>query len=64
MNRAFKLTTPDASTDPTNLTRRGFVVGAALAGSSLLVGCSQADILSFGGDHKIGALRKVRAKFR
>jgi isoquinoline 1-oxidoreductase beta subunit len=55
MNRAFKLTTPDASTDPTNLTRRGFVVGAALAGSSLLVGCSQADILSFGGDLKIGA---------
>src|SRR6266481_9891856 len=41
------------------LTRRGFVIGATMAGSSLLVGCSQkdmlADVLSFGADTPVGA---------
>jgi len=30
-------------------TRRGLVVGASLAGGSLLVGCSMGDVVSFGG---------------
>jgi isoquinoline 1-oxidoreductase beta subunit len=38
-----------------NLTRRGVLIGSALVGGTLLVGCSQADILSFGGKPQIGA---------
>jgi isoquinoline 1-oxidoreductase beta subunit len=32
-----------------NLTRRGLIVGATMAGGALLVGCSRADILAAGG---------------
>ena len=49
--------TPDKVPSDMNgaLTRRGFVVGAAAVGTSLLVGCSQADILSAGSKTQVGA---------
>jgi isoquinoline 1-oxidoreductase beta subunit len=37
------------------ITRRGFIVGATMAGSSLLVGCSLQDVLGTGSKLKIGA---------
>jgi isoquinoline 1-oxidoreductase beta subunit len=38
-----------------NVSRRGFMVGAVMAGSSLLVGCSLGDIVGAGTHSKIGA---------
>jgi isoquinoline 1-oxidoreductase beta subunit len=38
-----------------NLSRRGFMVGATMAGSSLLVGCGVGDIMSFGANTPVGA---------
>jgi isoquinoline 1-oxidoreductase beta subunit len=37
------------------LSRRGFMVGSAMAGTSLLVGCSLGDIVGAGSNTKIGA---------
>ena len=37
------------------ITRRGFIVGSAMAGTSLLVGCSLGDIVGAGSSTKIGA---------
>jgi isoquinoline 1-oxidoreductase subunit beta len=37
------------------ITRRGFMVGSAMAGTSLLVGCSLGDIVGAGAHTKIGA---------
>src|SRR5271170_6722431 len=37
------------------ITRRGFMVGSAMAGTSLLVGCSLSDIVGAGAHTKIGA---------
>jgi isoquinoline 1-oxidoreductase beta subunit len=37
------------------VSRRGFMVGAAMAGGSLLVGCSVGDIVGAGANTKIGA---------
>ncbi len=45
----------DITNKSSDLTRRSFVVGAAAVGTSLLVGCSQADILSTGSSVKVGA---------
>jgi isoquinoline 1-oxidoreductase beta subunit len=40
-----------ASQGAVDATRRGLLIGATLAGGSLMVGCSMGDVLSFGG-HK------------
>jgi isoquinoline 1-oxidoreductase beta subunit len=37
------------------ISRRGFMVGATMAGSSLLVGCGIGDIMSIGADTPVGA---------
>ncbi len=37
------------------VTRRGFIIGSAVVGSSLLVGCSFPDLLSVGADTPVGA---------
>ena len=47
MNAISKLTRSPSKALAT--TRRGLIVGATLAGGSLLVGCSMGDIVSFGG---------------
>ncbi|HEY2659175.1 MAG TPA: xanthine dehydrogenase family protein molybdopterin-binding subunit [Caulobacteraceae bacterium] len=52
------------TTDTSSATRRGLIVGATLAGGSLLVGCSPADILALGAekpDQVFGPFIKIAA---
>jgi isoquinoline 1-oxidoreductase beta subunit len=44
-----------AAGPPTMLSRRRFIVGATMAGGSLLVGCKPRDLMGIGAETKVGA---------